>query len=647
MYKFGVKCAAVGLVVGLSSVSGSAFADGGESAFIDEILNAPSIYPGYGREYEYDRPPVDRRAPTNIATVRARALPPKPFVALRQAKLKPAENMGTYSTAVYEQLIAPSGDALRVRSTHSKEIIKFYIERNFKPVWLGDYGMAIKTRRILALMSKADEEGLRAQNYLPVSLSGFSDRARGIADTPTALAKLEIEITAAALEYSHHVSAGRVKPLRISKLHTLKAAPVAPADVLANIGLTLHPETYLGSLQPMIPQYQHLKKALAKYRNKADVEEAIYIPAGGLIRAGGYDDRLELIAKRLHQLGFYDYKPDENSEADNSETDNSSETESSPETGVTTGRSEHMIYNAELVTAVKDMQEQSGLRRDGIIGRNTLNAMNGQTGAEKVAKIILSMERLRWLPQDLKRKYVFVNQAFFETWMMEDGKEIFRSDVIVGKPLHQTAVFSDEMEKVVLNPRWYVPRSIIYNEMMPKLYDNPYYLEDQGYEVMDVQGRRVDSASIDWSQFGEKSIPFNVRQPSGPRNALGRVKFLFPNKHAIYMHDTPSRSLFKKSVRSLSHGCVRVQKPMEFAEIVLKTEGWTPSQISDAIASGVNQTVELSTKIPVYLGYFTAWADANGDVRIKDDIYNRDRVLKQALEQNDQARAPRKYALND
>ena len=291
---------------------------------------------------------------------------------------------------------------------------------------------------------------------------------------------------------------------------------------------------------------------------------------------------------------------------DTSASNNTSE----PVTTAATAR-QPLFYNAELVKAVKDMQEQSGLRRDGIIGNRTLAALNGESGAEKVSKIILSLERLRWLPRDLKRKYVFVNQAFFETWMMEDGREIFRSDVIVGKPLHQTAVFTDEMEKVVLNPRWYVPRSIIYNEMMPKLYNNPYYLQDQGYEVLDVQGRQVDSASINWSQYGEKNIPYNVRQPAGPRNALGRVKFLFPNKHAIYMHDTPSRGLFKHKVRSLSHGCVRVQKPMEFAEIILKTEGWSPSKIANAVATGQNQTVHLSSKIPVYLGYYTAWADAS------------------------------------
>ena len=310
-------------------------------------------------------------------------------------------------------------------------------------------------------------------------------------------------------------------------------------------------------------------------------------------------------------------------------------------------RSKLVVYDAGMVAAIKNMQEQSGLRRDGIIGNKTISALNRHSNAEKISKIILSLERLRWLPQDLKSKYIFVNQAFFETWMIRDGKEIFRSDVIVGQPIHQTAVFNDKMEKVVLNPRWFVPRSIVYNEMMPKLYRNPYYLAKQGYEVRDVRGRKINSASINWSRFSEKNIPYTVVQPPGRKNALGRVKFLFPNQHAIYMHDTPARNLFKKDNRALSHGCVRVQKPIEFAEIVLKTEGWTPARIAAAIASGKNQTVLLSKKIPVYLGYYTAWADQEGNVRLKDDVYGRDRVLNQALEQNYKARPAVKYTLND
>ncbi len=638
MYKYGFRFAAIGILAGIVNLPVSAYADGADSEFITEFLNSPSVYSRYQRTYRpaYNQPLASNKTPTNISTVRSQPLPPEPLVALKQTNLKAATQMGTYATAVYQQLTGASGGALRVLPNHRKEIIRFYKTRDFKPLWVGEYGMAARTRHLLSLLSKAGEEGLRAQDYLPASLVDFNDQADNLAGSPESLARLETELTVAALEYSHHISAGRVKPIRISKLHTLKAKPVSARKVLTNLQSTLRPDTYLTSLQPMIPQYRYLKKALAKYRGQADDNRTIHISAGALIRPGEYDDRLELIAKRLEQLGLYSFEAQE--------TVNNSD---GYENEAITDRSQELAYDANLVTAIKDLQAQSGLRRDGIIGNNTLVALNGQSSGEKIAKIILSLERLRWLPQDLKSKYIFINQAFYETWMMQDGEEIYRSDVIVGKSIHQTAVFNDEMEKVVLNPRWYVPRSIIYNEMMPKLSYNPYYLEDQGYEVRDIKGRQVNSTAINWSQFGEKNIPYNVIQPPGPKNALGRVKFLFPNQHAIYMHDTPARSLFKKDNRALSHGCVRVQKPMKFAEIILKTEGWTPARIAAAIASGKNQTVFLSKKIPVYLGYYTAWADNDGNVRLKDDVYGRDRVLNQALEQNYKARPAREYALND
>jgi len=638
MYKYGIRFAAAGLLAGAVSLPVSAYADGADSEFVSEFLNSPSVYSRYQKRYNpaYNRPLVTNKKPTNISTVRTRALPPEPLVALRQAKLKPAAQMNTYATAVYEQLVGASGEPPRVLSIHRKEIIRFYKTRDFKPLWSGEFGLAVRAKHLLSLLSKADEEGLRARDYLPASLIDFNDQANNLAGSPQNLARLEIELTVAALEYSHHISAGRVKPIRISKLHTLKARPVAARKVLTNLQSTLRPDTYLNSLQPMIPQYRHLKKALAKYRGQTDDSRTIHISVGALIRPGDYDDRLKLIAKRLQQLGLYSFAPQEIvSNSDGYENE------------AFIDQSQDLFYDANLVAAIKDLQEQSGLRRDGIIGNNTLAALNGQSSSKKIAKIILSLERLRWLPQDLKSKYIFINQAFYETWVMQDGKEIYRSDVIIGKSIHQTAVFNDEMDKVVLNPRWFVPRSIVYNEMMPKLYNNPYYLADQGYEVRDVKGRQVNSTTINWSQFSEKSIPYNVVQPPGPKNALGRVKFLFPNKHAIYMHDTPARNLFKKDIRALSHGCVRVQKPIEFAEIILKTEGWTPARIAAAIASGKNQTVFLSKKIPVYLGYYTAWADDEGNVRLKDDVYGRDRVLNQALEQNYKARPVRKYALND
>ncbi len=587
--------------------------------FIQELLSAPPLNTQRINSQRKFATPVDRK-PGHSDTVRDKALLPEPFVALRQKTLKPAEQMDNLATAVYTLLNKPAGAPVRVRANQRKPIVNFYQSNDFSPLWVGKEGLNDKAKRLLALLGKAGEEGLRALDYLPASLSDFDDSGDSIGTSPENLARLEIEFTAAALEYSHQASAGRVKPIRISDLHGVAAKPVDPAEVLLKLKATAEPDNYLASLQPLMPQYQNLKTALAKYRKISNTGETIYIPGGRMIKAGGRDDRLELVARRLGQLGLYDVPPEQSAE-------------------------ESSFYGPKLVAAVKKLQQQSGLRSEGIIGPKTLATLNGQSSEEKITKIVLSMERLRWLPQDLKSRYIFVNQAFFETWMMDDGKEVYRSDVIVGLAKFQTAVFADEMEKVTLNPNWYVPRSIIYEDMIPKLLANPYYLQQQGYDVLDGSGREVDSSAIDWGRFGSRNaITYTVRQPPGPKNALGRVKFMFPNKFSIYMHDTPARSLFKNKSRAFSHGCVRLQKPLEFANIVLGTVGWSPERIRAAIDSGKNQTIFLKKKIPVYLGYYTAWADAEGNVRTRNDVYGRDRVLQQAFEQNIRALSGKKFA---
>jgi len=620
MRKNGSKLALAGLLAGVSIAVMPNTATAEVDDFIQELLNAPPINssPKVSTQSQFAEPV--KRKPGHLDTVRAKALLPEPFVMLRQKNLKPAEQMDAVATAVYAVLSKPVSAPVRVRAIHRKPIAKFYAENGFAPIWVGNEGLNDKAKRLLVLLSKAEEEGLRSQDYLPASLSDFSDAGDSLNNSPSNLARLEIELTAAALEYSHQASAGRVKPIRISDLHGIEAKPVDPKEVLLKLQQTTEPDSYLASLQPLMPQYQNLKKALAKYRNMASASEAIYIPGGRMIKAGGRDDRLTLVAKRLEQLGFYDIPPEQSAE-------------------------EGTFYGPKLVAAVKDLQEQSGLRSEGIIGRKTLAALNGQSSEEKITKIVLSMERLRWLPQDLKSRYIFVNQAFFETWMMDDGKEIYRSDVIVGLAKFQTAVFADEMEKVTLNPNWYVPRSIIYEDMIPKLLANPYYLKQQGYAVLDGSGREVDGSTIDWGRFRSRNdITYTVRQPPGPKNALGKVKFMFPNKFSIYMHDTPARNLFKSKVRAFSHGCVRLQKPLEFANIILGTVGWSPEKIRKAIDSGENQTIFLKKKIPVYLGYYTAWADADGNVKTRNDVYGRDRVLSQAFEQNIRVRDSRKVA---
>ena len=253
----------------------------------------------------------------------------------------------------------------------------------------------------------------------------------------------------------------------------------------------------------------------------------------------------------------------------------------------------------------------------------------------KIDKVELAMERLRWLPRDLGSRHVFINQPAYTATYMNAGRAQLSMRAIVGKKSNQTSFFMDRIETVEYNPYWGVPRSIIVNEMLPELLNDPSYLDRLGYEVTTASGELVSSAWVDWYSVGANEAPINVRQPPGPKNALGELKILFPNKHAIYMHDTPARNLFNRSSRALSHGCVRLQKPREMAAAVL---GKSESYIASRIARGENESEPVTANIPVYVAYFTAWPDSEGTVRYYGDIYDRDMYLSRAIKSTDAAR---------
>jgi murein L,D-transpeptidase YcbB/YkuD len=251
-----------------------------------------------------------------------------------------------------------------------------------------------------------------------------------------------------------------------------------------------------------------------------------------------------------------------------------------------------------------------------------------------VKKLQLAMERRRWLPQDFGSRYVFLNQPAFTVSYHAKGREPVRIRAIIGKVTSQTYFFTDKIEAVEYNPYWNLPRSIIVNEMVPKLYRDPSYLDRLGYEVITASGRKISSSSVDWGDVANNSRSINVRQPPGKRNALGQLKIEFPNKHAIYMHDTPQKKLFDRPVRAFSHGCVRLERPRVLAAALLET---TPDHVDSRIAAGANAN-EAVGAIPVYLSYFTAWPDEKGQVQYYADVYDRDSHLALAIKRTEAVR---------
>jgi L,D-transpeptidase YcbB len=248
----------------------------------------------------------------------------------------------------------------------------------------------------------------------------------------------------------------------------------------------------------------------------------------------------------------------------------------------------------------------------------------------------MALERLRWLPAEFGPRYVFLNQPAFEVSYFNGTDAPLTMRAVIGKRNSQTYFFTDRIKEITFNPYWNVPRSIIVNEMLPKLWRNPSYLDRLGYEVSNNRGREVASSSVDWAAVATQQIGMNVRQPPGPGNALGRLKIDFPNKHAIYLHDTNQKHLFAREQRAFSHGCVRLERPREMAAALL---GRRVTDIDKKIASGENQTERVPGDIPVYLAYFTAWPDAQGNVRYYKDVYDRDAHLAKAIAKTREARS--------
>ncbi len=573
--------------------------------------------------------------------------------------------------AVFDRLQGKDS-GVRVTKPQSAAIVDFYDKRAFQPVWTTPQGLTPKAYELLDLFSRADEDGLEPRDYLPPAMNGFDGSLKPAEDRITALSEAELGLTAMALRYARHASGGRIVPDRLSGYEDLEPPVVDPAVALKALADAGHPAKYLAGLEPTNPAYAALKAALKPLLAEHIQEEVVAtVDTGPVIHVGDSDERIPAIRTRLIMLGHLaapakveaagDVNADPtttgaitNPDAVTSNPDRVTVTVTTSEgikaTQVATQdgslpflqdnslpaqAADNIVYDDAMRKAVMAFQTAAGLKPDGIIGDRTVAALNADLAvnskAVQKAKIRMAMERLRWLPRDFGQRYVMANQAAFELYMVDNGRQIWQTKVIVGKPKHQTTEFIDKIETVVFNPYWGVPQSIIIKEMLPYLRQDPSYLDRQGFEVTDNSGNRISSSAIDWWQFSN-SVPLNVRQPPGSDNALGEVKFLFPNKHSIYMHDTPSKPLFKKPSRAYSHGCVRVQNPRRFAELLL---GWSSEQVASAIDSRQNHDVNLPQKVPVYLTYFTAWPDAEGNVKFYGDIYGRDQLMETAEQTTD------------
>ncbi len=543
---------------------------------------------------------------------------PYPMIGMGNLEYAPQLQVPIYDAA-YTKLPPLSGEAelLRIALTekrspirttvpHRKAILEAYKARNFAPVWISGGRPTPRAETLMLKLATAGEDGLQDLAYLPFGLNGWASANSDASNLSTDdLILFDISLTAAALRYAQHISTGQFEPARLSQYNDIAIAPLKPEDILRVVVYSPYIGEYLKGLTPGHQAYALLKTELATLDANAASKIVVPFPAGRkLVKVGQSDHRIPELRIRMADLGLLE----------------------AGDLLVADGKRE--ILDQPLSMAIKAYQDANGIKVSGQLDVALVAKLNEDPNRDKRKRVIASLERVRWLPRDLGSRHVFVNQAAQQAKVVEAGKTIWTTKVIVGRPMTQTAAFHDEFETVVFNPSWGVPQSIIVNEYLPKLRRDPGYLDRIGYKVTNESGKPVSSRNVDWWAYGSE-VPFSVQQPPGSDNALGELKFLFPNEHAIYMHDTPTRKLFKESSRAFSHGCVRVEDPRQFASILL---GWDRDRVSAEVETGESYSEKIPQRTKVHLTYFAAWPDEAGKILYYSDIYERDKTMSAAFE---------------
>ena len=492
-------------------------------------------------------------------------------------------------------------------------IPQFYQQRGFSPAWTEKEGILPQARSLVAEINRANHEGLRSDDYHRaniVSLVKMIEKKQAVGKTvdPEIWVDLDLLLTDAFMLYSSHLLAGRVNPETIHS-DWIVVNPTADLTNILRSALNSNQITKaLRDLQPLHSGYFGLKQALAQYRNIAKKDDWPPVSPGTNLRKGDTGISVQGLRERLVILGDL-----ENTKKDRGD-----------------------FFDEATEWAVQMFQKRHGLKSDGIVGTRTLEMLNIPI-QQRVRQIELNMERWRWTPRDLGNRYLLVNIADARLWVIENLHRMLEMRVVVGKPYRRTPVFSAKMTYMVINPYWNVPTSLVYRDLLPKIQKNDNYLAQQGIKVFKNWSKgapEINPKTVDWKKIEHPNFNYKLRQDPGPRNALGRIKFIFPNKFAVYLHDTPERSGFKETHRNFSSGCIRTEKPVNLALYLLEDDHqWSREKLSAAIKAGETKVIELQRPITVHIQYWTAWVDENGRLNFRNDIYDRDRLLDQALKE--------------
>jgi len=525
-----------------------------------------------------------------------------------------------------------------------KTLPKLYEERNYVPLWIENGGPSSQAYEMIEIIRNSDNEALDPDYYNISEIESIlkrieQDRNSGDSYDALDLAELELLLSNSFLTYTHDLHYGRVRAEQINLELLSGERPVNLSKLLVTAVETDQVQETLEGLLPKYPMYAMLRISLKEYREIAAKGGWQPVAYGNKFKKGARGQRVLALSKRLKVTGELD------SSIPGSE-----------------------VFDDSLDQAVRKYQQRNGLYVDGVVGISTIEALNVPV-EERISQIELTMERWRLLPQYLGNRYILVNIANYHLYGIENNNDTINMRIVVGKPQWNTPMFSEEMTHLIINPYWNIPPSIFKDDIAPKIMEDSEYMSKQNMDAMGLKAPEkivVEEAEVvkvvvnveatevtDGDNTGETELSeveiqnkkaqeeyiskvlsgkYRLRQNPGPGNPLGRIKFLFPNKHSVYLHDTPNRGFFKKAQRNFSHGCIRVEKPLELAEFVLSSNpSWTQNTIQSSINKMKTKTVHLDESITVYILYFTTWVDNEGTVNFHKDIYGLDKTLYNAL----------------
>jgi len=493
-------------------------------------------------------------------------------------------------------------DALKIA-----ELLVFYRHRNYRPLWCGSTDVYSHAENWISMLDVVEQQGIIVNVQYRNQLLQQLERRKLNSHDFRQLAELELMLTESFFQLARSVGQGQFDPATLGVKWGIPLPIIDPAELLEQAAVSGQFSRAIVELIPDHTDYKMLGKSLIHYR---DIQQRggwpIFHVGGSLLQLGDYGDEVLLLRKILWAMGDLRF-----------------------------GDTQNTQYDEALAYAVKRFQQRHGIEGDGIVGPETRAELMVPI-EQRIETILLNLGRWRWMPRDLGDRYIKINSAAFELEVREGGHVPLKMRVIAGQIDHQTPVFMEKVRYLVANPYWNVPNSLARRKLLPRQISDPDYFQRKGIKVLSDWQENADElepGDINWKRYlNRRYLPYRLRQDPGPKNALGRIKFMLPNRYNVYLHDTPDQHLFKESVRAFSSGCVRLEKPIELADYLMRTPD-EPFKLSveETIKQGETATISLPETIPAYIVYQTAWVDDGGVLQFRDDIYGRDHRLTMAL----------------